>query len=89
MENLTTLTELKSFLQGRGIEVLEINGLIGFKPNRHVIHWFNGYFSETLQFIDFDHTYSMNTGKSKRGVTQRLAVKKMLANHFRIRLSIG
>ena len=44
--------------------------MIGFKlKNKHVYHWF--CITES-GFLLFNHSYSMNTGKSKRGVTARM-----------------
>jgi len=44
--------------------------MIGFKlPKKHVWHWFR--ITES-GFLLFDHSYSMVTGKSKRGMGARL-----------------
>ena len=44
--------------------------MIGFRlKNKHVYHWFR--ITES-GFLLFDHSYSMNTGKSKRGMGARM-----------------
>jgi hypothetical protein len=44
--------------------------MIGFRlKNKHVYHWFR---ITSEGWLMFDHSYSMNTGKSKRGVTARM-----------------
>ena len=50
--------------------ILALIPMVGFRlKNKHVYHWFR--ITES-NWLVFDHAYSMNTGKSKRGVTARM-----------------
>lgn len=53
-------------------------------PRQHVYHWFTA--AICIAYTDptdddtmfFDHSYSMNTGKAKRGLRQMLRIKTSL-----------
>jgi hypothetical protein len=50
---------------------IELNGMIGIQMGKSVYHWFKCYAGENLYF---DHSYSQNTGKIKRGNRHQLNV---------------
>jgi len=52
--------------------------MIGLSTNKHTYHWFRWTSIMGKEFIDFDHTYSQNTGRSKRGLSHRIKVTRSL-----------
>jgi hypothetical protein len=55
---------------------LEDPKFIGIRfAHKNVWHWFE---VTNDGFVDFDHSYSQNTGKTKRGVMHMIRVKESL-----------
>lgn len=75
-------SEIQKLSQAKNIQVESHNDeftdkiTIGISFNGHVWHWFTAYpwTDEAL----FDHTYSRNTGETKKGLSHRLEVYKMI-----------
>lgn len=58
-----TLAQFKNTAAAQGAEVDEHGGFVGVKfKNKHVWHWF----LDCAGHLVFDHSYSMNTGRTKR-----------------------
>lgn len=74
MEYIETIKEA---CQKAGVKVethqKEYYTLVGFQVKQWIWHWFRVYDSYT--YMLFDHTYSQNTGRSKRGVCHMLKVQ--------------
>ena len=80
-------TELEARAEAKGarVEYAENNYLVGlytdakigicFK-NQHTYHWFRIWAADNT--VDFDHSYSMNTGKAHRGLKHKMRVKESL-----------
>jgi hypothetical protein len=85
LENILTYAELKGFESQR--HLVESSSycteeIVGFQvKGQHVWHWFKQTTfkaTETREarvFLSFDHSYSMNTGKSKRGLMHRIRIE--------------
>jgi hypothetical protein len=69
----TKLQQVKQALQDKGCSIAEENGLFGFRlPKQHVYHWFDVTPDGSL--LLFNHSYSQNTGRSKKGMYHRFRV---------------
>ena len=54
----------------------DYQGQIGIQyKGTHVWHWFKIYSED---FVAFDHSYSMNTGRSKKGIRHGMKIKSRL-----------
>lgn len=83
-----TIEEIKSQLEKTGIEH-EIRKneeqswqtLIGIKlRSKHVWHWFTYNQFTNSTFTSFDHSYSQNTGRTKKGLAHRIKTYEVAKN---------
>lgn len=61
----------------KGFKVDQENfpGMIGINKGKHVWHWFNVWPDGE---VSFDHSYSQNTGSTKKGTMHAISVKEGL-----------
>lgn len=59
-----------------GLNETEMYNYIGIYKGRDVWHWFKSFKGD--DYVLFDHSYSCNTGKSKRGIMHEIRVKQTL-----------
>lgn len=88
LENILTYAEIKGFESQRHLvesSALRTEELVGFKvKGQHVWHWFKQVTysaTETLQarvYFRFDHSYSMNTGRTKRGLMHGVRIEQKI-----------
>jgi len=62
--------------------------LIGIPSVSGVYHWFKWYSKGEIETINFDHTHSDNTGKTKRGQTYRYKMTELFEKKLGIQLFI-
>jgi hypothetical protein len=85
LENILTYAEIKGYESQRHLVEAGTGfskELVGFKvTGQHVWHWFkqSTYAAtetrEAAVYLHFDHSYSMNTGRSKRGTMYGIRMK--------------
>jgi hypothetical protein len=76
-----TLLEFKEALELLKYNLVCENELYGFcLPNKFVYHWFRTSHNEDYMF--FNHSYSQNTGKSKKSIRQGIKVINSLEKKF-------
>lgn len=92
LENILTYAELKGYESQRHL-VEAIPGytkeLVGYQiTGKHVWHWFTKTTFEATEkheasvHVRFDHSYSMNTGRTKRGLAHRLRIEEKITQYL-------
>jgi len=69
---MTLLEQLKTACTTKGIEFLEQDSMFGITLKPGIWHWFKHH-KENI-FV-FDHTYSQNTGFTKKGILHGIGVR--------------
>jgi hypothetical protein len=62
------------------------SNMLGIKNGKHVWHWFTEFSRKNTTYISFDHSYSQNTGKTLRGITQSIYIKEALGKKLNLDL---
>lgn len=68
------MTQVIEALKNNNIRFEETENMIGIYV-KNVWHWFRSYDS----FLVFNHSYSQNTGKTKKGLIHGLNVRKSIS----------
>ncbi len=86
---MNKLLQIKTLATEKGCRIQESMHSSGLNmigiclPKQHVYHWFTHFKGEHFRF---DHSYSMNTGATKRGLMyglrKKIALQKMLGITF-------
>lgn len=88
LQDILTYAELKGYESQRHLvdaSSFYTEEIVGFKvTGQHVWHWFKQttfvatQTREARVFLSFDHSYSQNTGRTKRGLMHRLRMESKI-----------